>query len=244
MSARRASRKICRAVSRSTRRMGAPQRGHGHDGAWRGGDERFGGRRWRDGERLTTLGQLAGARARGEEAEVADADEALRQHVQEEAAEKLVDVERERAHLTAVPIVLPPKRDGVVGDVDEPVVGDGDAVGVAREVVEDVRRAAEGRLRVRRPTAADRGIAATRERRRQGRARRGRRESRGGPAPAPRAARRSVSRERPAAGPSPGGRRSGGRGSTVSRRATSRQRARRSGRGDDAGVAAPTCAGP
>ena len=31
MSARRAARKSCRAVSRSTRRMGAPQRGHGHD---------------------------------------------------------------------------------------------------------------------------------------------------------------------------------------------------------------------
>ena len=29
---RSASRKSCRAVSRSTMRMGAPQRGHGHDG--------------------------------------------------------------------------------------------------------------------------------------------------------------------------------------------------------------------
>ena len=132
-------------------RMGAPQRGHGHDGRRRGGDERFVRRRRGDRERLTTLGELAGAAARGEEAEVADADEALRQDVQQKAAQEFVDVERERADLTAVPIVLPPKRDGVVGDVDEPVIRDGDAVGVAREVVQHVGRTAEGRLGVDHP---------------------------------------------------------------------------------------------
>ena len=73
---------------------------------------------------------------------------ALRQHVHEKAAEKLVGVERQRLDLAAVAIVLPPKRDGVGGDVDEPVIGNGDAVGVPREVVEDVRRAAKGRLRI------------------------------------------------------------------------------------------------
>ena len=166
------------------------------------------------------------------------------QHVHEEAAEKLVGVERQRLDLAAVAIVLPPKRDGVGGDVDEPVIGDGDAVGVAREVVEDVGRAAKGRLRIDDPGLPIEGPQPRAKGGRSGRARRGCRESRGGPAPAPRAARRSVSRGRPAAGPSPGERRSGGRGSTVSRRATGRRRARRSGRGDDAGAAAPTCAGP
>ena len=117
----------------------------------RGGGGRFGGRWGCHGERLTTLGQLAGACARGEEAEIADADEALREDVHEEAAEKFIGLERERAHHTAVPVVLPPKRDGVGGDVDEPVVGDGDAVRVARQVVEDVRRAAEGRSRIDNP---------------------------------------------------------------------------------------------
>ena len=95
-----------------------------------------------------------GAAPRREQAEVADADEAFREDVQEEAPEEFVDVERQRAHLAPVPIVLPPKRDGVVGDGDEPVIGDGDAVGVAREVVQHVGGAAKGRLGVDHPRLA------------------------------------------------------------------------------------------
>ena len=68
--------------------------------------------------------------------------------MQEEAPEEFVDVERQRAHLAAVPIVLPPKRDGVIRDGDEPVIGDGDAVRVPRKVVQHVGGAAKGRLRV------------------------------------------------------------------------------------------------
>jgi hypothetical protein len=45
--------------------------------------------------------------------------------VEQEAAEKLVDAEGECPHLTAVAVVLPAKRDGLVGHVDEPVVRDG-----------------------------------------------------------------------------------------------------------------------
>ena len=155
--ARSASRKSCRAVSRSTMRMGAPQRGHGHDDLGVEATTRFVRRRRGDGEGLTTLGELASTTARGEEAEVADADEALRQDVQEKPSQEFVGVERERADLAPVPIVLPPKRDGVVGDGDEPVIGDGDAVGVAREVVQHVGRAAKGRLRVDHPRLAIEG---------------------------------------------------------------------------------------
>ena len=57
--------------------------------------------------------EIVGPTPRGQQAEVADADEAFREDVQEEAAEEFVDVERERADLTPVPIVLPPKRDRV-----------------------------------------------------------------------------------------------------------------------------------
>ena len=110
-----------------------------------------------DREDPATTGQPAGPRARGEEAEVADADEALRQYVEEKASKEFVDVERERADLTAVAIVLPPKRDGVVGDVDEPVIGDGDAVRVAGEVVQHVGRAAKGWLRIDHPRLAIEG---------------------------------------------------------------------------------------
>jgi hypothetical protein len=76
-----------------------------------------------------------GAAPRRQQAEVADADEAFREDVQEEASEEFVDVERQRANLAPVPIVFPPKRDGVVGDGNEPVIGDGDAVGVPRAVL-------------------------------------------------------------------------------------------------------------
>jgi hypothetical protein len=53
--------------------------------------------------------------------------------MEEKASEKLVGIEREDADLTPMPVVLPSERDGVVGDGDEPVVGNGDAVSVARE---------------------------------------------------------------------------------------------------------------
>ena len=116
-----------------------------------------GRRRWRDGEGLTTLSKLARTTARREEAEVANADEAPREDVQEEAPEEFVDVERERADLAPVSIVLPPKGDGVVGHGDEPVIRDGDAVGVARKVMQDMARAAKRWLRVDDPRVAIEG---------------------------------------------------------------------------------------
>ena len=134
--------------------MGAPQRGHGHvdlgcagtDGSVADGAGRRQGR--------ATGREIVGAASGREQAKVADADEALRQDVQEKATEEFIDVERQRADLTPVPIVLPPKRDRVVGDGDEPVIGDGDAVGVPREVVQHVGRAAKGRLRIDHPRLA------------------------------------------------------------------------------------------
>ena len=107
--------------------------------------------RRRDGQDRATRREIGGATARREQPEVADADEACRQDVQEEAPQEFVDVYRQRAHLTPVAIVLPPKRDRVVGDVDESVIRDGDAVGVPREVVQDMGGAAKRRLRVDHP---------------------------------------------------------------------------------------------
>ena len=74
--------------------------------------------------------------------------------MQEEATEKFVDVERQRPHLAPMAVVLPPKRHGVVGHRDEPVVEDGDTVGVPREIVQDVGGAAKGRLSVDDPRLA------------------------------------------------------------------------------------------
>ena len=46
--------------------------------------------------------------------------------------------------VTPVRVVLPPKRDQVVGHVDDAVIRDGDAVRIAREVVQDVGRPTKG----------------------------------------------------------------------------------------------------
>ena len=67
------------------------------------------------------------------------------QDVQQEAAEELLGMERHRA------TVLGPKRHGVGGDGDEPLIGEADAVGVAAEVLEESLRAAEGPLHVDEP---------------------------------------------------------------------------------------------
>jgi hypothetical protein len=50
---------------------------------------------------LPALRELWRAAPRREEAEVPDADEAFRQHVQEEAPQEFLAGERERPHLTA-----------------------------------------------------------------------------------------------------------------------------------------------
>ena len=88
--------------------------------------------------------QFAGARdvigggASGEQAVVADAVEAARQDVDEEAADELVCRE---CHLPVSiaaldPVVLPLEDDAALVACDQAAVGDSDAVGVARQIGE------------------------------------------------------------------------------------------------------------
>jgi hypothetical protein len=86
-----------------------------------------------------------GAAAIREKPEEANPNEALRQHVEKEVTEEFVGTDRHRARRAAVCIVLPPKRDLVVGDVDDPMIRDRDAVRVTRQVVQDMRWTAERR---------------------------------------------------------------------------------------------------
>ena len=53
--------------------------------------------------------------------------------------------------LAAVSIISPPERDAIALEGHEAMVGDGDAMGVAGQVVENVFGAAEGRLGVNHP---------------------------------------------------------------------------------------------
>lgn len=79
----------------------------------------------------------ASARSVGEETVVADADEALGEDVEEEAAHELGQREGERSDAPAA-VVHVAEADRLVIDVQESRVGDGNAVGVAGEVLEDV----------------------------------------------------------------------------------------------------------
>ncbi len=72
--------------------------------------------------------------AAGEQAVVADAMEATRQNVDQEAADELVDGERHEllSFATFSAIILPLEGDTVSVAADQSAVGDGNAVGVAR----------------------------------------------------------------------------------------------------------------
>jgi hypothetical protein len=96
------------------------------------------------GQQSSSEGDLVGADAVGEEAEVADADEALGQDVEQEASDELDAGEFHGLHARFCGAVLPSKADPFIVDVDDALVGDRNAVGVASEVLEDLGRAAEG----------------------------------------------------------------------------------------------------
>ncbi len=91
----------------------------------------------------------------GEEPEVADAHEAARQQVQEEAAQELVDRQSQEALLVGVGGVSPAEGDVALLKADESAVGDGDAVGVSAEIAQRVFRSAEGRLGIDDPVVAE-----------------------------------------------------------------------------------------
>ena len=82
----------------------------------------------------------------GEEANVADAMEAVRQGVLQEAADELVGRQGHELGLAVLAVVLPGEADLAVGEPDEPAVGDGDPVGVAAEMAEHLLGSGERRL--------------------------------------------------------------------------------------------------
>ena len=87
----------------------------------------------------------------GHEAEVPDADEALREHVQQEAANELLGGNGHRALLVAVSIIPPAERDVVAIEGEQSMIGDGDAMGIAAEVTQHLLGTAEGGLCINNP---------------------------------------------------------------------------------------------
>jgi hypothetical protein len=89
-----------------------------------------------------------------EEAEVADADEAAWEQVQQEAAQELVDRQLHDALAVAMGGVSPAKGHLSVIKCEESAVGDGDAMGVCSEVAEHMFWSAKGWLGVDDPVVA------------------------------------------------------------------------------------------
>ena len=97
---------------------------------------------WDDGilEQLADARDIFGSGLAGEESVVTDAVETRWQNMHQEAADELVRMERHRlvVSLWAIkPVILPLEGDAFVVEGDQAAVGDGDAVGVAREVTQD-----------------------------------------------------------------------------------------------------------
>ena len=92
----------------------------------------------------------------GKQTAVADAVEAVRQYVDEEAADELGAGERhDLGPLAALgAVVLPLEGDCLAIERDQPAVGDGDAMGIARQVGEHGFGSAEWTLAVDDPLAA------------------------------------------------------------------------------------------
>ncbi len=88
--------------------------------------------------------QQGGAPSIGEEAEVADADEALGEQMKEEATEKLIA--RDGHHFLSIVVggVTPAKGNLAVRQCDQAMVGDGDAMSIAAQILQHVLGSAEG----------------------------------------------------------------------------------------------------
>jgi hypothetical protein len=77
---------------------------------------------------------------------VADADQALGQNMDQEAAQELHFGDRHDLLSAAVRIVFPEKRDPIIPERNRSMVGDGDAVRLTSEIVQNMLGTAEGWL--------------------------------------------------------------------------------------------------
>ena len=121
------------------------------------------GRRLGHAEQAAAQRQLAPPVAVGEEAEMPDAVEAGRQEVEQKAPDELGGGQRHRLEAVRLAVVLEAEAHAPAVEGQEALVGDGDAVRVAAEVVEHAGGPVEGRLGVDHPLAAAQGPQVARE---------------------------------------------------------------------------------
>lgn len=65
------------------------------------------------------------------------------QHMQEKAAQELIGSDGHRPLLVAPGVVLPSERDFAILEPDQPVIGDGNPMGVPGEILKNMSGAAE-----------------------------------------------------------------------------------------------------
>src|SRR5262249_5771520 len=96
-------------------------------------------------EELADTRDVVGAGWAGQQAIVTDAVEAPGQHMHQEAADELVDIERHHpvSLLTFEAGNLSFGRDALFPERDQAAVGDGDAMGITREITQYFRGSAE-----------------------------------------------------------------------------------------------------
>src|SRR6185312_7275309 len=101
--------------------------------------------------------QQGSTAAVGQEAEEADAHKAVRKHMEKKAAQKLLGSYGHQFLLAAMRVVLSPASDLTIGECNEPMIGNGNAMGVAGQVMKNVLRSAEGRFGVHDPVLSEEG---------------------------------------------------------------------------------------
>jgi|SRR5687768_2677957 len=99
-------------------------------------------------EKCSALRQHLFFRAVGQKAKVTDAHEAIGQNVKQEAADEFLGIKDDG--LFSIPIfsISITQGDQALLDVEDAIVGESDAMGVAAEVIENGVRRAEGLFRI------------------------------------------------------------------------------------------------
>jgi len=93
----------------------------------------------------------------GQEAKGTDANEAAGQDMQQETAQELFRFDRHHSLAISVGIISPAEGDLVVGEGDQAMVGDGDAMSVAGEIAEDMMRTPERGFGIDDPVLTEQG---------------------------------------------------------------------------------------
>ena len=119
----------------------------------------------RHAEQVAAYSELFLAVAVPQEPVIANALEPVRQHVQQETPDEFPGAQGHRFDLIASAIIFPLEPDLIVFDVEQAVIGDGDAVGIAAHVVEHLLGSCERSFGIDNPIALFQVCQKPRERR-------------------------------------------------------------------------------